>query len=94
MYKYAQIDETGRCISVSFLSGEVESENMLPLTDEDDVQPDDVWDGTAWTRPIPPAPEPPGPSRIDVLESENADLKSRLKDIELALADLFTGGGV
>lgn len=32
MYKYAQIDlDTGRCISVSFLSGEVDAAHMIPL---------------------------------------------------------------
>ncbi|QYR20794.1 hypothetical protein KZ483_24040 [Paenibacillus sp. sptzw28] len=56
MFKYAQLDDAGRCISLSYLSGEVEAANMLLLSETDDVQLGDVYDGTAWTRPVPPPP--------------------------------------
>jgi hypothetical protein len=40
-----------------------------------------------------PEPEPqPQPSRMDQLEEENADLKARVSDMELAFAELITGG--
>lgn len=43
-------------------------------------------------------PEPPQKSpeqlMIEQIQSENADLTTRLGDIELALADIFTGGGI
>lgn len=78
MYKYAQINiETKRCIGVSCLSGEIKAEHMLLLTDDDDVQPGDIYSDGEWTRPEPePLPEP-GPTaeeRIESLEAENARL--------------------
>ena len=35
MIKYAQLDETGKCIGISFLSGEVKSDLMIPLKDDE-----------------------------------------------------------
>lgn len=44
-----------------------------------------------------PEPQESEPSQeqvlIEQLQVENADLKLRIGDIELALADIFTGGG-
>ncbi|GGF88567.1 hypothetical protein [Paenibacillus abyssi] len=88
MFKYAQIDAaTGRCVSVSYLSGEIESTNMIPLTEADDVKPGDIRnaDGT-WTRP---APVPPQPSRIDQLEADNLTLMEAVAD----LYEMIIGGG-
>lgn len=86
MYRYAQIDlTTGVCISVSYLSGEVDAENMILLSEDDDVNPRDTWDGTAWT-PAPPLPEPqptPEQLRMAQLEQESADLKQAIAELTM-----------
>lgn len=82
MYRYAQIDETGLCVSVSQLSGEVISDHMLPLDPDDDVRPGDIWDGEKWTRPEPP---PPSPDPLALLEEENALLALELVQTQLRL---------
>ncbi|CRF29071.1 Uncharacterised protein [Mycobacterium tuberculosis] len=82
--RYAQIDKnTGKCISVSDLSGEVEAEHMIPLTDTDDVQPRDVYDMTTktWTKAEPFPPEPSGPSKIELLEAEISSLNMQNVDL-------------
>lgn len=84
-HKYAQIKlETGVCVSVSYLFGPVDDPDMIPLTPEDDVQPGDIWDGEAWTRPE-PLPYEPVPSPIEQLEEENALLALELAQTQLRL---------
>ncbi|MNB98374.1 Phage-like element PBSX protein XkdW [compost metagenome] len=59
-------------------------------------QPTEVELEAAWDElQAQPAPEPPETleQKTARLESENSDLRSRLGDIELALADVFAGGG-
>lgn len=89
MNRYAQIDETGRCIGVSNLTGVIDETNMIPLQPEDDVLPGDVWDGAAWDRPDPvpiPEPEPtPDQQRIAQLEGEAALLALELVDTQIRL---------
>jgi len=85
LYRYAQIEETGRCISVSYLSSEVTAPHMIPLSPEDDVQPGDIWDGETWTRPDPPPPPEPAPDRISLLEDENALLALELAQTQVRL---------
>ena len=81
MPKYAQIDvTTGRCIGISYLSGEVEAENMIPLTDED-VKPNDTYANGVWTPAPPPEPVEPQPDRIAQLEAENTDLNLQVIDL-------------
>lgn len=82
MYRYAQIDETGLCVSVSQLSGEVISDHMLPLDPDDDVRPGYIWDGEKWTRPEPP---PPPPDPLALLEEENALLALELAQTKIRL---------
>ena len=105
IYKYAQINlDTGVCVGVSYLSGEVIADHMIPLEIEDDVKPGDIWDGETWTRPDPPPAPEPGPSRIDMLEEENAFLalelaqtQARLDQTEQEQAELLlllVGNGV
>jgi hypothetical protein len=89
MFKYAQIDETGRCISISYLAGEEESENLIPLTDEENVNPGDTYEDGVWTPAPPPEPVEPGPDRIAQLEAENAELKSRVSFTEDAILTLM-----
>lgn len=81
MYKYAQIDiETGVCVSISYLTGEMNAPHMLPLSPDDDVQPGDVWDGEDWSRPDPPVPDPV------------ADPITQLQLALAELAEMITGG--
>lgn len=94
MFKYAQIDiETGRCLGVSYLSGEVEADNMIPLSEEDDVKPNDTYEDGVWIPAPPPEPVEPTPDRIAQLEAENAALKSRMTDMEMFAADILMGMG-
>ena len=95
MYRYAQIYvDTGFCHTVSEFDEEIAADHLIPLSETDDVMPGDIYDGETWTRPEPTPPPEPEPSpeqaRIDALETENTDLKARLVDVELALAELFT----
>lgn len=88
--KYAQIDlSTGVVVSVSYLAGEVDLPHMLPLTDEDDVQPGDIRnaDGT-WTRPE-PVPIVPGPSEIDLLGQQLVERE--LAELELQNTQTLLG---
>ncbi|MGF9711612.1 hypothetical protein [Paenibacillus naphthalenovorans] len=90
MFKYAQIDvETGVCVGVSILSGEVVAENMIPLTETDDVEPRDVYDMVTktWTKAPPPAP--PGPTKTDVLDAKVTQLESDNLSLMLALTDVY-----
>lgn len=89
MFRYAQIDETGRCVSVSYLHSEVESENMLSLTEEDDVEPGDIWDGEKWIRPEPPEPGIDPVTELQLAIAELAEAHEQDKtDMQLALAEL------
>lgn len=100
MIKYAQIDlSTGVCISVSYLSDEVDAAHLIPLSETDDVQPCDIYDSESWIRPEPepiPEPEPSPNERIEQLEAETAELwyDTMLKDARIAehdteIADLW-----
>ena len=76
MYKYAQFDlETGRCIGVSLLAGEVEANHMILLDDETDVLPGDIYTDGEWTRPEQRLPQ--GPASSATLEAENHLLKTQ-----------------
>lgn len=35
MIKYAQLDTTGKCVGISYLSGEVKSDLLVPLKDDE-----------------------------------------------------------
>lgn len=96
MFRYAQIDGTGRCIAISNLSGEVKADNMILLTDEDNVKILDKYVNGVWNPGPPPPPPPPTPDQIKIaqLEAENTDLKSRMDDMEMFAADIISGGGV
>lgn len=54
MPRYAQIDDVGRCISVSDLSGEVNSPLMISLGPDENPS-GKQWDGEEWQdMPVPP----------------------------------------
>jgi hypothetical protein len=88
-WKYAQIDTaTGKCVAVSFLSGEVIAEHMILLDEEQDVNPRDIYnsDGT-WT---PAEPIPVEPDEITLLKQDNEDLNLQIID----LWETLIGAGV
>lgn len=96
MFKYAQIDlETGRCVSISYLSAVIDGDHILPLTEKDDVLPGDIYTDGAWTHPEQEPIPDPGLSaieRIEQLEAENAGLAQnqiRFDQMEQAQADLL-----
>ena len=81
--------DTGRVVAVSYLAGEVQADNMLPLADDIDVQPGDIRnpDGS-WFRPPPPPPPEPGPSlqdKVALLETENAFMAFELVQTQARL---------
>jgi hypothetical protein len=62
----------------------------------DEPQPTEEELQSAWEeyqQNPPPSPETQE-QKVTRLESENADLLSRVSDIELAFADIIAGGGV
>lgn len=62
MFRYALIDDTGKCIGTSYVYEVVEGENIVPLSETDDVEPRDIYDKETktWTKAEPLQPEPIG----------------------------------
>ncbi|MDR6883105.1 hypothetical protein [Bacillus sp. 3255] len=86
MFKYGQIDlATGVCVSVSHLSGEVVADHMIPLTEEDNVNPGDIYSNGSWTPAPPPEPVDPQPTpdqiKIAQLEQETINLMLALTQV-------------
>lgn len=90
MYKYAQIIlETGRCIGLSLLAEEVEAGHMIPLEDDDDVQPGDIYMDGGWTRPEPePTPEP-GPTAVERIAALQSEMEAKDRENKLALFEIY-----
>ncbi|MEK8128652.1 hypothetical protein WMW72_12115 [Paenibacillus filicis] len=92
MFKYAQIDNLGRAISVSYLSSEVDAPSLILLGDVEDVQLGDIYADGVWTRPAPSTPEQPEQPGTPTLADVMAELQATRADnlaIMAALADLF-----
>ena len=86
VFKCAQIDPvTGRCVSVSFLFAEVIADHIIPLSEEDNVNPGDTYDNGTWIPSPPPEPVPEGPSLTDKV----AQLEIESVDTMLALAEVY-----
>ncbi|MCQ4363129.1 hypothetical protein KQR54_18695 [Mycobacterium gordonae] len=90
MHIHAQLDDEGLCIGYGNLSG-IETNPLLVYL-SNGWDPDLLWrkyENGEWSAEKfePEIPEP-GPSLEDQLNDQN----QRLSDVELALADLFTGG--
>ena len=59
MYRYAQIDiNTGMAVGDSYLSGEVELENMIPISDDFDLKNKKYVDGEWISYSPTPVEEP------------------------------------
>ena len=72
MYRYAQIDlETGMVVSDSYLSGIVEADNMIPISEDFDLTNKKYVDGE-WVEYEPePIPEPePEPTEQEIMQAE------------------------
>ena len=70
MYRYAQIDlETGMVVSDSHLSGIVEADNMIPISEDFDLTNKKYVNGE-WVEYEPePIPEPE-PTEQDIMQAE------------------------
>ena len=76
MYRYAQIDmETGLVVSDSWLSGEVEAPNMIPIADDFELggKKYDIETGE-WVEYIPEPTPTPEPSQLDRIEATVNDI--------------------
>ena len=69
MYRYAQIDNNGYVVSDSFLSGEVHSENMIPIEEDFDLSNKKYNTETKQWETYEPQPQPqPEPTQLDRIE--------------------------
>lgn len=76
MFNYAQINEQGYCIGVSFLCGEVTSEDMI-LIEEDGNYIGRKYDrqNKKWTDEYLPIPEPQIPVTLEDIKGDTAPIK-------------------
>ena len=83
MYRYAQITDSGYVVGDSYLSGEVDYPNMIPISDDFDLTNKRYVDGKweEYTPALPPDPEPP----------ELDKLKARVTEIEEAQGAMISG---
>lgn len=78
MIRYAQIDiKTGLVISDSYLSGEVEAENMIQIEEDFDLTNKRYIDGN-WVEYVP-----------ESNETENNNNKTEISDAELIQAEML-----
>lgn len=69
MYRYAQIDiETGIVVSDSHLSGIVEADNMIPISEDFDLTNKKYVDGE-WVE-YEPEPQPVEPTEEELFQAE------------------------
>lgn len=91
MFRYAQINQDKVCTSISYLSKEVESDNMILLEDEQEVGLfDTLQDDGTWEKYIPTVVNEPDP--IAAIQEENAKLKEQVEATQsavLALMDIL-----
>lgn len=83
MFRYAQINEDGIVVSNSYLSGEVEADNMIPISEDFDLSNKRYIDGS-WVEYTPePQPEP------ELSETERAILETQVNtEYLVALSEL------
>lgn len=77
MYRYAQIDSDGCVVSDSHLSGEVEADNMIPISEDFDLANKKYVDGE-W---VEYTPEP----TVEVLTEEQEIMYENQSNIEMIL---------
>ena len=86
MYRYAIIDGNGYIVGISYLSGEVLKENMIPIEVDFDTT-NKKWNGSAWENYVPPEPAEPQPSQLDRIEEK---LSKTQKEIAESAVDAYT----
>ena len=67
MYKYAQIDSNNICFAVSYLSGEIITDDMIRISETDEPLGKKYNNGI-WEE-LPPQPEPePELNQLDIIQ--------------------------
>ena len=95
MYRYAQIDlETGIIEGISYLSGEVQVDNMIPISEDFDLTNKKYVDGE-WVEYEPePIPEPE-PTEQDIMQAEillnQMEIISTQQEQDEVLAEILLG---
>ena len=88
MFRYAQLNDDGRVVGLSNLSGEIDYPDMILLGEDSDVEFGDIYDPNKNTF-IRPEPEPEE-EREKVLSLE--DLYKGQLDVMQALSDMYLMG--
>lgn len=81
--RYAQITDEGYVVSDSYLSGEVDHPNMIPIPEDFDLT-NKKYVGGKWENYTPAPPPEPRPSEMDML-------KARVTEIEEAQDAMISG---
>ena len=81
--RYAQIIDEGYVVSDSYLSGEVDHPNMIPIPEDFDLT-NKRYVGGKWESYTPTPPPEPQPSEMDML-------KARVTEIEEAQDAMISG---
>lgn len=81
--RYAQITDEGYVVSDSYLSGEVDHPNMIPIPEDFDIT-NKKYVGGKWESYTPVPPPEPQPSEMDML-------KARVTEIEEAQDAMISG---
>lgn len=81
--RYAQITDSGYVVGDSYLSGEVDYPNMIPIAEDFDLTNKRYVDGK-WEEYTPVPPPDPEPSEMEKLEA-------RVTEIEAAQDAMISG---
>ena len=84
--RYAQIADSGYVISDSYLTGEIELPDMIPISDDFDLT-NKKYVGGKWESYTPAPPPEPQPSEMDTL-------KARVTEIEEAQDAMISGAQI
>ena len=83
MFRYAQIDENGYVVSDSFLSGEVNAENMIQITNDFDLK-NKKYVGNKWVEYVPEIDEETSNAESEPDYGENILAELLLGQAEIA----------
>ena len=73
--RYAQINDSGYVVSDSYLSGEVDHPNMIPILDDFDLT-NKKYVGGKWESYTPAPPPEPQPSEMDTLKARVTEIEN------------------
>lgn len=74
--RYAQIADSGYVISDSYLTGEIELPDMIPISDDFDLT-NKKYVGGKWESYTPAPPPEPQPSEMEILKEQVAELQAQ-----------------